>query len=65
MSASQAEATVAPAPMPSGAQDSADGEAAVSPKPSKDLGPLRMVWRAAVAYPGRLAMAAPRRTILR
>ncbi|NOW45635.1 ATP-binding cassette subfamily B protein [Novosphingobium sp. SG751A] len=57
MSASQAEAPVSPAPMASGAPDGASGEEAVSPKPSKDLGPLRMVWRAAVAYPGRLAMA--------
>ena len=27
------------------------------PKPARSLGPLRMIWRAALAYPGKLAMA--------
>ncbi len=28
------------------------------PKPARSLGPLRMVWRAAMAYPSRVALAA-------
>lgn len=31
--------------------------AASEPKPARSLGPLRMIWRAALAYPGQLAMA--------
>lgn len=31
--------------------------AAPEPKPARSLGPLRMIWRAALAYPGQLAMA--------
>ena len=27
------------------------------PKPARSLGPLRMIWRTALAYPGKLAMA--------
>ena len=27
------------------------------PKPARTLGPLRMIWQAALAYPGKLAMA--------
>lgn len=27
------------------------------PKPARSLGPLRMIWQAALAYPGQLAMA--------
>ena len=35
-----------------------DPSAALSePKPARSLGPLRMIWRAALAYPGKLAMA--------
>ncbi|MCE2841749.1 MAG: ABC transporter transmembrane domain-containing protein [Novosphingobium sp.] len=28
------------------------------PKPARSLGPLRMIWHAALAYPGKLALAA-------
>jgi len=28
------------------------------PKPARTLGPLRMIWQAALAYPGKLALAA-------
>ncbi|MFZ5744262.1 MAG: ABC transporter transmembrane domain-containing protein [Pseudomonadota bacterium] len=28
------------------------------PKPARSLGPLRMIWQAALAYPGKLALAA-------
>ena len=31
--------------------------AAVEPKPARNLGPLRMIWRAALAYPSRIAIA--------
>jgi len=31
--------------------------AAPEPKPARSLGPLRMIWRAALAYPAQLAMA--------
>ncbi|NBW76123.1 MAG: ATP-binding cassette domain-containing protein [Sphingomonadaceae bacterium] len=31
--------------------------ASAQPKPARTLGPLRMIWQAALAYPGKLAMA--------
>ncbi|MFM6950518.1 MAG: ABC transporter transmembrane domain-containing protein [Novosphingobium sp.] len=31
--------------------------APAEPKPARSLGPLRMIWQAALAYPGKLAMA--------
>ena len=31
--------------------------AAVEPKPARSLGPLRMIWRAALAYPSRIVIA--------
>ncbi len=35
-----------------------DAEATALAKPARSLGPLRMIWDAAIAYPGQLAMAA-------
>src|SRR5688500_1942921 len=32
-------------------------EASTGPKPAKSLGPLRMIWRAALAYPSRIVIA--------
>ena len=32
-------------------------EATAGPKPAKNLGPLRMIWRAALAYPSRIVIA--------
>ncbi|HMO68844.1 MAG TPA: ABC transporter transmembrane domain-containing protein, partial [Novosphingobium sp.] len=34
-----------------------DQPAPTEPKPARSLGPLRMIWRAAAAYPGRIAIA--------
>lgn len=46
--------TLSPSPE---SPESAAVAAADAPRESKSLGPLRMVWRAAAAYPGRVAMA--------
>lgn len=35
----------------------AAGDTAQEPKPARNLGPLRMIWREAAKYPGRVAMA--------
>ena len=35
-----------------------EAEATALAKPARSLGPLRMIWDAAIAYPGQLAMAA-------
>jgi ATP-binding cassette, subfamily B, bacterial len=37
--------------------DPAIDSAPVEPKPARSLGPLRMIWTAALAYPGRVAIA--------
>jgi ATP-binding cassette subfamily B protein len=45
----------APAPAAVPAPDASDTTA--SPREKRSLGSLRMVWRAGLAYPGRLGMA--------
>ena len=37
--------------------EAAEGKPARSAKPDKSLGPLRMIWAAALVYPGRVAEA--------
>jgi ATP-binding cassette subfamily B protein len=39
-------------------QNMADGATAADPKPARNLGPLRMIWREAAKYPGHVAIAA-------
>lgn len=39
------------------ASQSEPSAASAQPKPARTLGPLRMIWQAALAYPGKLAMA--------
>lgn len=53
MSATQADA---PSPSPESPESTAV-EADATPRQSKSLGPLRMVWSAAAAYPARVTMA--------
>ena len=53
MPATQADA---PSPSPESPESTAV-EADATPRQSKSLGPLRMVWSAAAAYPARVTMA--------
>ena len=48
----------AESPIPATAQAMSGSLSDPPAKPSRNLGPLMMIWRAALAYPARLAMAA-------
>jgi ATP-binding cassette subfamily B protein len=43
--------------MDEGTNQTADAATATEPKPARNLGPLRMIWRQALNYPGQVAIA--------